>query len=81
MSEELVTIAIYPVGAQAEMARSFLQSFGIDVFIADENTTRIANHLTPMLGGAKLQVRASDEETARELLSQAESGSGGVESS
>ncbi len=74
MSEELVTIAVYAVVTQATMARSFLESFGIDVFMADENVTRIANHLTPMIGGVKLQVRASDEETARELLSQVESG-------
>ena len=50
------------------MARGFLEANGVDVFLADEAMARIANHLAPMIGGYKLQVRREDVDTVVELL-------------
>jgi hypothetical protein len=74
MSEGLVTVAVFVVVHEAEMARGFLESNGIDVFLADGAMSRIASHLTPMIGGIKLQVRQEDADRACELLSEVNSG-------
>ena len=73
MSDELVTIATFFTATNAALMRGFLEANGIEVFMADENVTRIAGHLAPAIGGIKLQVRGSDAETARLLLAQVES--------
>lgn len=69
MSDQLVTVAIFVTAHEAAMARGFLEANGIDVFLADEAMSRI--YLTVVTGGIKLQVRAEDADTARELLSEA----------
>ena len=76
MSGGLVTIGEYAFSHEAEMARGFLETNGIEVFVADEAMSRIANHLTPIIGGAKLQVREEDAELALQLLADVESGEG-----
>jgi len=73
MNDELVTIASFAIDYEAQLARGYLQSNGIDVFLADEATSRIANHLGPIIGGFKLQVRGRDVDLARELLAEAQS--------
>ena len=73
MRDELVTVTSFGTAHEAEIARGFLEANGIDVFLADEAMARIANHLTPMIGGYKLQVRREDVDTVVELLSQVQS--------
>ena len=64
MSDKLVTIATFPEPMEANMARSALESAGIEVFLRGET----ANSLVPVAFEAQLQVRAKDEAEARSLL-------------
>lgn len=73
---ELVTVAVFPEPATANMARMALESAGITAFLQGEN----ANNLIPMAFSAQLQVRAEDESAARALLEQAESAPESMES-
>lgn len=66
--DDLVTVATFLRAYEAELARGLLEASEIDVFVADENMGRIASHLTPLIGGIRLQVRREDEDLARELL-------------
>ena len=61
--DDFVTIASYSEVGEAALAQSVLDGAGIDSFMSGEE----ANILLPM-SGARLQVRISDVETARELL-------------
>jgi hypothetical protein len=61
--DDYVTVASYSEVGEAALAQSVLDGAGIDSFLSGEE----ANILLPM-SGARLQVRLSDAETARELL-------------
>jgi len=63
-SEQLVTIATFPEPMEANMARSAVESAGIEVFIQGET----ANSLIPVAFTARLQVRPEDEAAARSIL-------------
>lgn len=65
MTEKLVTIAEYNESLEAEMAKMRLESAGLTVFLSGEN----ARFMEPGLGPLRLQVKAEDEEDAREILS------------
>jgi Putative prokaryotic signal transducing protein len=54
----------------ALLAKSVLDSAGIECFLADENTVRIDWLYSNAIGGVKLLVREEDAEAARELLDQ-----------
>ena len=66
----LVTIAQYRDMPEAVVARSVLESAGIECFLRDENFVRMDWLLSNMIGGMRLQVAAEDESAARQLLSQ-----------
>ncbi len=61
--DDFVTVASYSEVGEAALAQSVLDGNGVDSFLSGEE----ANVLLPM-SGARLQVRVSDVETARELL-------------
>jgi hypothetical protein len=61
---ELVTIATFPEPAEASMARTALESVGIDVFLQGET----ANSMIPVAFPSQLQVRPEDEAAARSIL-------------
>ncbi len=61
--DDFVTVASYSEGGEAALAQSVLDGAGIDSFLSGEE----ANILLPV-SGARLQVRLSDVDTARELL-------------
>ncbi len=61
--DDYVTVASYSEVGEAALGQSVLDGAGIDSFLSGEE----ANILLPM-SGARLQVRLSDAETARELL-------------
>jgi hypothetical protein len=63
-SEKLVAIATFPEPMEANMARSAIESAGIEVFIQGET----ANSLIPVAFSARLQVRPEDEAAARSVL-------------
>ena len=66
--EELVPVASFPDPATANVARTALESGGIDVFLQGEN----ANSLLPVAFGARVMVRHTDEARAREILAEFE---------
>jgi hypothetical protein len=71
MSDETVTVATFSNQGEAQIARGFLESCGIEVFVGDENMSRMENPV--LISGFKLQVRAADADTARELLARVKS--------
>jgi len=62
--DHLVTIATFPEPMEANMARSALESAGIEVFLQGET----ANSMIPVAFVSQLQVRSDDEAAARKLL-------------
>lgn len=66
--DELVPVASFPDPATAHVARTALESAGIDVFLQGEN----ANSLLPIAFGARVMVRPADEAHAREILTEFE---------
>lgn len=66
-SGNLVTIATFPEPAEASVARTALESAGIDVFLQGET----ANGMIPIAFSSKLQVREEDEAAARAVLAAA----------
>lgn len=66
-AEALVTVAVLPDPASANMARMALDAAGIPSFLQGEN----ANSMIPIAFEARLQVRPEDEAAAREVLSSA----------
>jgi Putative prokaryotic signal transducing protein len=69
-SRPLVTVRKYRDLPEAFVARSVLESAGIECFLQDENTVRMDWFWSNMIGGARLQVAAEDEAAAKEILSQ-----------
>jgi hypothetical protein len=66
--EGLVTVAILPDPATANMARMVLDAAGITSFLQGEN----ANNMIPIAFSARLQVRPEDEQAARAVLDSAD---------
>jgi hypothetical protein len=64
----LVNVGKYRDLPEAQIAQSVLNSAGIPSFLADENTIRMDWLWSNLLGGIKLQVRASDAEAAEAML-------------
>ena len=64
MSDELVTVATFPEPMEANMARTALESAGIECFLQGEN----ANSLLALAFRARLLVHQQDEAVAREIL-------------
>lgn len=63
-----ITIAVYDLPYEAQIARARLQAEGIETFIADEYTISMQWLYSQALGGVKLQVRARDSNWAAEIL-------------
>jgi len=63
-----VMISRYRDSGEAMIAKSMLDSAGIECFLGDENLVRIDWFYSNLIGGIKLMVRKEDAETARKLL-------------
>src|SRR5260370_5583766 len=63
-----VMIARYGGVPEALVAKSMLDSAGIESFLGDENLVRLDWFYSNLVGGIKLMVREEDAETARTLL-------------
>ena len=66
---KVATIRQYRDPAEAAMARSVLESAGIECFLRDENTVRIDWLWSNLVGGIRLQVAEEDADAAEALLS------------
>ena len=66
--DKLVVIASHLRPEEAGMLRGLLDSAGILAVVRDEMLSSVNPFLQPIIGGAKLAVRAADEERAREIV-------------
>ena len=67
---QMVTIRSFPDVMQAWLAKSSLESAGIECCLADDNMVRLDWGISIVLGGVKLQVRPEDAEAAIGMLDQ-----------
>jgi hypothetical protein len=67
---ELLTIRRFRDVPEALLARSILESAGIECILGDDNLVRIDWLLSNLLGGIKLRVRQEDAMVAAQLLDQ-----------
>lgn len=67
-NDRLVTVATFQEPMGSNVARMALEAAGIAVFVRGEN----ANSMIPVAFETQIQVRAEDEEAAREVLAGAE---------
>jgi hypothetical protein len=65
-----VMIGRYRDSPEALVAKSMLDSAGIESFLTDENLVRMDWFYSNLVGGIKLMVREEDAETARKVLEQ-----------
>jgi hypothetical protein len=63
-----VMVGRYRDSGEAMIAKSMLDSAGIECFLGDENLVRIDWFYSNLIGGIKLMVREEDADTARKLL-------------
>jgi len=70
MSEKLVTVAAFSLAIEADLARTKLESEGIECVVADEHTVTMNWLYSNAVGGVKLKVWESDLQSAREILEQ-----------
>ena len=66
-SEDLVVVATFGDRQEAELARGALEAAGIDAMVRSDDCEGLRPGLT-FSNGAQLIVRASDADTAREIL-------------
>lgn len=64
----LVTVASYDYPTDSVMAKSLLESAGIECIVKDELITQTAPYLTHSVGGVKLQVKRKDVAAAIEIV-------------
>jgi Putative prokaryotic signal transducing protein len=69
-SRKLVTVGKYRDLPEAFVARSVLESAGIQCFLQDENTVRLYWLWSNLISGASLQVAEEDAAAAAEVLAQ-----------
>ena len=67
---QLVTIRQFRDLPEALLAKGFIQSAGIDCFLADDNIVRMDWFISNFVGGIKLQVHPADAGAALEVLNQ-----------
>jgi len=70
MDETLVTLARFDWLMAANLARCRLESCGIEVYLAEEDTVSLCWHYARLLGGVRLQVNSADAEDALAVLAE-----------
>jgi len=66
----MVTIRSFPDVMQAWLAKSSLESAGIECYLVDDNMVRLDWGISIVLGGVKLRVKSEDAEAALVFLDQ-----------
>jgi hypothetical protein len=64
----IVTIRSFPDVMQAWLAKSSLESAGIECYLLDDNMVRLDWGISIVLGGVKLRVKSDDAEAALVIL-------------
>jgi hypothetical protein len=73
--DDLVTIARFSSAIEAHLARTKLESEGIEAFVADEHMISIDPFYDLALGGVKLQTKNSNVKRALKSLGDSSNGS------
>ncbi len=68
MSEDLVTIATYEIGAEAHIARGRLESAGIKAVVVGEENASLRPFVGDAVTSVRLLVHESDADAAQRLL-------------
>ncbi|HEY0264591.1 MAG TPA: DUF2007 domain-containing protein [Granulicella sp.] len=68
--KQLATVRRYRDLSEAIVARSLLESGGIEAYLYDENLVRLEWQISNLIGGIRLQVAVEDQTTALALLDQ-----------
>lgn len=66
--DTLIKVAAYATAVEAHLAKTKLESEGIEAFILDENIVGLNWLYSAAVGGAKVHVRKADFERARRIL-------------
>ncbi|HTA77882.1 MAG TPA: DUF2007 domain-containing protein [bacterium] len=66
--EDLVTVARFSSGMEAQLARTKLESEDIEAYVADEHMMSINPMYDFALGGVRVQTKRSDAERALKIL-------------
>ena len=66
----MVTIRSFPDVMQAWLAKSSLESAGVECYLVDDNMVRLDWGISIVLGGVKLKVKPEDAEDAVVFLDQ-----------
>lgn len=70
--QSLTTVGVFYKNVDAYLARSRLESAGIECFLADEYIISADWFLANAVGGIKLRTRIEDGERAKQILSEGE---------
>ena len=65
---QFTTVRRYRDLSEAIVARSLLESCGIEVNLCDENLARLDWQISNFIGGIRLQVKPDDEQVATQIL-------------
>ncbi len=66
--EKLVTVAVFSAPIEAHLARTRLESAGIETFLEDEHVASLDLFFSSVIGGIKLQVVRSEADSAVKIL-------------
>lgn len=66
--DDLVTVALFPDVAEAELAKQRLELEGIRAFVIDGYAAGVMPYLANAIGGVRVQVDPRDLERAKEVL-------------
>jgi hypothetical protein len=66
--DNLKTIITFTLPQDANLAKGFLESEGVETYIKDELTAQVNNFYSNAIGGVKLQVNENDYENGIRLL-------------
>jgi len=72
MQDTFVTVGTFTHETEAYLFRSRLEHEGIECFIADNNITTVHPFLSNAVGGIKVNIRSSDHEKAKVIISEIE---------
>ncbi len=69
LKEKLVTVARFSYLSEAHLVKTRIESEGIECYLQDENMVNLGWHYSNLMGGLRLQVKSSDVEDVKLILS------------
>lgn len=66
--DNLIEIISFTYPHEAHLAKGYLESHGIEIFLKDEMIVQVNNFYSNAVGGVKLMIKESDYEQGLQLL-------------